>query len=425
MFKTIDYVQKYMTVGLDPPSTDTNKQSGKLNVKITKTNDDFNPTQAQIQERVKYIKRGHESALMNDTTKSSIVIRHDGQINVSSNRYAQYKLNPSGKIIESSLESISLSNRRKVQTDDMILNEHKLNPYLYELTDIKKLTSAYNDDMMVGNFCLFGSVLTRTWEMNLKRYVLMRRPARMPMFSTVLNVPEINTGLGVTDPLKIDEDLLAKSTKGYQVHDVVSDANSLIGKEGRARAGSKSDNIISFSDGSSSGTQTSQGSVPGGSSGGAVNLQGNSNVEMIWNFLKAEGFTDEGAAGVIGNLQAESNCNPKLNQDGEVETDTFTRGYGYGIAQWTYYTRQDDLAAYAAQAGKPISDLGVQLGFLRQEALAKYNDVWQDVKKATNIDDAVIRWRDGYESPDMSLDHSNRHSYAKQVYDAYHGKSAG
>lgn len=260
MFKTIDYVQKAMTIGQDPPSDDANKHSGKLNVSITKTNDDFNPTQAQIQERVKYIKRGHESAIMNDTTKSSMVIRHDGQINLSSNRYTQYKLNPSGKIIESSLESVSLSNRYKIQTDDMVLNEHKLNPYLYELTDMKKLASAYNNDMIVGNFCLFGSVLTKSWEMNLKRYVLMRRPARMPMFSTVLNVPEINTGLGVTDPLKIDEDLLAKSTKGYQVHDVVSDANSLIGKEGRARAGSNSGNIISYGDtgaaGSAGGTSS-------------------------------------------------------------------------------------------------------------------------------------------------------------------------
>ena len=169
MAKTLDYIQKSVLIGADPPSDDTDINNDSINVSITKTNDDFNPTQAQIQERAKYIKRGHESALMNDTTRSSVVIRHDGQINISSNRYAQYKLNPSGKIVEESLESVSLSNRRKVQTDDMVLNEHKLNPYLYELTDFKKLMTAYNDNMFVGNFCLFGSVLTMAWEMNLKR----------------------------------------------------------------------------------------------------------------------------------------------------------------------------------------------------------------------------------------------------------------
>lgn len=247
----IEELQRKMTIGSDPPSDDDNKNEDGVQVGITKTNDDFNPTQAQIQERAKYIKRGHEVGMINDTTQSSVVIRHDGQINVSANRYAQYKLNPSGKVIEEALESVSLSNRRKIQTDDVVLNEHKLNPYLYELTDIKKLATAYNDNMFVGNFCLFGSVLTMSWETHLKRYVLLRRPARMPMFSTVLNMPEINVGLGVTDPLKIDEELLAKSTKGYQVHAVVSDSQSLIGKEGVARFGTNSGNLISFSDSSS------------------------------------------------------------------------------------------------------------------------------------------------------------------------------
>lgn len=246
MAKTLDEIQRSMTIGTEPPSDDNDKNSDFLNVSITKTNEEFNPTQSQIQERAKYIKRGHESALMNDTTRSSVVIRHDGQINVSSNRYAQYKLNPSGKVVEEALESVSLSNRRKIQTDDLIVNEHKLNPYLYELTDMKNLMTAYNDNMYVGNFCLFGSVLTMSWDMNLKRYVLIRRPARMPMFSPVLNVPEINTGLGITDPLKIDETLLAKSTKGYQVNAVVSDAKNLIGKEGQARFGTNAGNIINY-----------------------------------------------------------------------------------------------------------------------------------------------------------------------------------
>lgn len=246
MAKTLDEIQRQRTIGTDPPSDDTDINTGNINAQIAGSDDDFNPTQSQIQEAVKFIKRGHESGLINDTTQSSIVIRHNGQINLSSSRYAQYKVNPTGKTVEESLESLAVTNRRKVQTDDMVLNEHKLNPYLYELTDIKKLTTAYNDDMVVGNFCLFGSVLTLAWEMNLKRYVLIRRPARIPMFSPMLNIPEINTGLGVTDPFRIDEDLLAKSTKGYQVNAVVSDSKSLIGKEGQSRWGN-TNTSVSFS----------------------------------------------------------------------------------------------------------------------------------------------------------------------------------
>lgn len=412
MAKTLEEIQRSMTIGTEPPSDDNDKNDGSLNVAITKTNEEFNPTQSQIQERVKFIKRGHESALMNDTTRSSVVIRHDGQINVSANRYAQYKLNPSGKIVEEALESVALSNRRKVQTDDMVLNEHKLNPYLYELTDMKKLATAYNDSMFVGNFCLFGSVLTMSWDMNLKRYVLIRRPARMPMFSPVLNVPEINTGLGVTDPLKIDEDILAKSTKGYQVNAVISDSNSLIGKEGQARFGTNAGNIIQYGDGSTVSTAS-------------VNLKGNSNAEMIWNFLKAEGFTDEGAAGILGNLEQESNCNP-AKAEGVYDRDVYEipPTGGYGICQWTTKDRVDGLIRMAAQMGKPVYDMSVQLAFMRQEA-SDPNSIfycWDEMKKSTSIESATALWQTAFEragQPEMS----SRLQYAQDFYNAYHGKS--
>ena len=252
MPRTLAEIQSQMAINADTVTVDnSDAQTGSINIPLTKENDNFNPTQTQIQEAVKFLKRGHESGLINDTTQSSIVIRHNGQVNLSSSRYAQYKLSPNGKVIEESMESVNVTNRRKVSTDDMVLNEHKLNPYLYELTDIKKLATAYNDNMVVGNFCLFGSVLTLAWEMHLKRYVFLRRPARMPMFSPVLNIPEIDEGLGVTDPLRIDETLLAKSTKGYQVNAVVSDSKSLIGKDGQARWGNTNSNVSFGGDGSS------------------------------------------------------------------------------------------------------------------------------------------------------------------------------
>ena len=35
-----------------------------------------------------------------------------------------------------------------------------------------------------------------------------------------------------------------------------------------------------------------------------------SNAQIIWNFLKKEGFSDCGAAGLMGNLDAESALQP-------------------------------------------------------------------------------------------------------------------
>lgn len=222
----------------DSPKTETTTASGeKITVKIGKNYDSFNNTIADIENMAKYPERGHESFMINKRTHSAIAIRQNGQINMSASMYSQYKLNPSGKAVEQSLESVAITNRRKIKADDVVLNEHKLNPYLYELTDMKSLETAHNDHMLVGNFCLYGSVLVKAWEVNLHRYVFLRRPARIPMFSPLLNVPEIHAGLGVTDPLKIDETILAKSSKGYQVNKVYTDSASLIGKEGVDRAG--------------------------------------------------------------------------------------------------------------------------------------------------------------------------------------------
>ena len=223
--------------------TDTNvAQSGQnvitaadvsgITATIGKLTEEFNQTRKQVEEMSKFIQRGHEAGIMNDTTHSSVVVRHTGQINLSASMYSSRKLNPNGKTIESTMESVALSNRSKLSVNDVVINEHKLNPYLYELTDMKKISITQNNNLAVGNFCAMGTVLTRAWERNLKRYTLLRRPFRGPLFSHVLNIPEINNGLGITDPLKIDEELVAKSPKGYQVNAVVSDSESLINKPG-------------------------------------------------------------------------------------------------------------------------------------------------------------------------------------------------
>ena len=188
----------------------TTADISEITATIGKLTEEFNQTRKQIEEMSKFIQRGHEAGIMNDTTHSSVVVRHTGQINLSASIYSSYKLNPNGKTIESSMESVVLSNRKKYSVNDIVLNEHKLNPYLYDLTDMKKVSIAQNNNINVGNLCLFGSVLVKAWERNLKRYVMIRRPARIPMFSNVLNIPEINKGLGVTDPLKIDEVFLTQ-----------------------------------------------------------------------------------------------------------------------------------------------------------------------------------------------------------------------
>ncbi len=114
----------------------------------------------------------------------------------------------------------------------------------------------------------------------------------------------------------------------------------------------------------------------------------------IWCRLLALTGNPYGAAGAMGNLSAESdlktgnlqNCwEPILNYSDEAYTlavdngtypDFIDDGAGYGLAQWTFHSRKARLYALAKEAGKSVSDIGVQLDLLEEElsscsALAK------------------------------------------------------
>ena len=82
------------------------------------------------------------------------------------------------------------------------------------------------------------------------------------------------------------------------------------------------------------------------------------NERLIWDKLLAAGLTPAGAAGLMGNLKAESGLNPKNLQNsfekklGMSDADYtaavdcgaygsfVTDGAGYGLAQWTYSSRK-------------------------------------------------------------------------------------
>ena len=122
-----------------------------------------------------------------------------------------------------------------------------------------------------------------------------------------------------------------------------------------------------------------------------MGLIGKTTEEKIWNFLKSKGLSDYGAAGLMGNLFAESGLNPQNLQNSYEKklghTDASYRaavdngsygnfardGAGYGPAQWTYHTRKAALLEYAKAAGKSIGDLETQLGFLMKELTEGYN----------------------------------------------------
>jgi hypothetical protein len=124
----------------------------------------------------------------------------------------------------------------------------------------------------------------------------------------------------------------------------------------------------------------------------------------IWNFLKSEGFNDIGTAGLMGNLNAESGLRANNLQDTYsikfglsdaqyttavdkgIYTDFIHDEAGYGLAQWTYWTRKQNLLNYAKSKNKSIGDLEMQLEFLVKELKESYtNSVYNILKTAVSV----------------------------------------
>lgn len=205
----------------------------------------FTKSLSDLQSQSKNLSRMDEKGFVNEQTGAAMAIRKDGQINLSASRYAQYRMNPNGKVVEQTMEKHDVTNRLSITTDEILVNNHKLNPAFYELTDMKLMklpTTRTGREPTIGNLTVECSVLVKAWDKHLNRYMLVRRPARLPLFSNLLNVPDITPGIHVQDPLKVESasQFMALSTGGYQVNAAITDANSLIGKEGISRYGAES-----------------------------------------------------------------------------------------------------------------------------------------------------------------------------------------
>lgn len=223
------------------------EQIEENNIKVNLEADppkEFSTKLSDLENKAKNLNRMTEKGLINESIGSSAIVRDNGQINLTASTSSQYKLNPNGQSMEQTLESNTISVRKNFSVNELIINNHKLNPDLYELTDFKTRDILPGQDVIIGNLCVCGSVLVKAWEPNLKRYVLIRRPVRVPMFSNKLNTPSINSGLNINDPLKNTENILGKTNQGYQVNGAITDAKSLIGKEGvdRSDPASNTDN---------------------------------------------------------------------------------------------------------------------------------------------------------------------------------------
>lgn len=152
---------------------------------------------------------------------------------------------------------------------------------------------------------------------------------------------------------------------------------------------------------------------------GLKNFDGSDPAMATWVYLRGMGFTPIAAAGVLGNLEAESGIQPNNLQnsynkkfgmsdeeytkavDDNTYTDFINDKGGYGLAQWTYWNRKKKLYDKAKARGTSIGDVHTQLETLWDElGDGYYTTVTKPMLDATSVRDASTIFLQKFEQPD-------------------------
>lgn len=169
----------------------------------------------------------------------------------------------------------------------------------------------------------------------------------------------------------------------------------------------------------------------------SLNVIGSNNVEKVWNGLISAGYTEEAAAGVIGNLMWESGGGPSDIKLNAVESN----GEGIGMVQWSY-GRKASFLNYLSSKGEswPNQNIELQLEYMLYEL---EHGQWlhssityeygvdavvglETFKHCTDVDRATTYFCACFERchyNDAHLD--TRIQWAKNVYNSYHGRALG
>lgn len=162
----------------------------------------------ELKERAENADRSKEKGIVNDKTGGSILIDQSGNVTVAASKTVQYKMSYSqGQATEVSMQSNTITNRKNVQTDEIVVNKHKLNPQLWQLTDMKRVQG--DPTSAIGNLTICATVLVKAWEPTLERWVLIRRPVRTPIFSNILPMPDVPDAMGLSDATDIKPEITA------------------------------------------------------------------------------------------------------------------------------------------------------------------------------------------------------------------------
>jgi tape measure domain-containing protein len=162
--------------------------------------------------------------------------------------------------------------------------------------------------------------------------------------------------------------------------------------------------------------------VPEAAIGSGIGRPSESNEVKIFKYFKSKGFSDEQAAGWVGNIRQESGLDPSKYQEGTVQVSPLGPavslfGPGRGLAQWEKGGgRFEELEKFAASQGKPWDDLQVQLDFIWKELQTTEKEAYDLIKQSTSVVSATNLISKQYQRPDPNYaSNDKRLAYAQEV----------
>lgn len=192
----------------------------------------------------------------------------------------------------------------------------------------------------------------------------------------------------------------------------------------------------------------------GDSGGGTVTPPANPNVPIdyatyIWNYFINKIGNEYGVAALMGNLYAESSLYPDRVQ-GDIPYSQYSQDYtasvdngsiteydfvhngpnggGYGLAQWTYYTRKQALYnMYVNGNYSSIGSIELACDYLYYELQNDFPSVLTTLETATNIRTASNAVLHDFENPaDQSASvEAKRAEYAQYYYNLFADGAGG
>lgn len=161
-----------------------------------------------------------------------------------------------------------------------------------------------------------------------------------------------------------------------------------------------------------------------------------------WKDINAKIKNDYGTAGLMGNLMAESGLIPYRKQNDNtppylasqeytnaVDSGSYTEnqfvndGIGYGLAQWTFSGRKQQLYEFKREMSVSIGSYELSLKMLFYELEGGYRDTLDVLSTAKSVREASDYVLHNYEQPaDQSVEvEKYRESLGMEIYSKYAG----